>query len=293
MGSSSNNNALKTLTAILTFLLLGLGIYTIKFYNEVKDNEIALIDEKELIEGELKEILDKYNEQSENSDLLSDELKIAKNRIQGLLDTLKTSKITQAVLQNYRMEIRELRNQRDFLLKKADSLSIANKNLIAQNTSTVEAFGASLIQRDSLQRENTELHEEIKKGAEITISNFIPNGVILRRSGKLLNNDRAKRIDKIEICYTVNENPLARSGMHKLYIQIIDPLNNVIGDRVTLDFGENNLTYSELDQMDYKNEESKNCLLVDPYGEDFVEGLYKVNIFEEDRLLSTAVLTLN
>tara|TARA_R110002020_G_scaffold259768_3_gene473860 strand:+ start:3433 stop:4314 length:882 start_codon:yes stop_codon:yes gene_type:complete len=293
MSATSNSNALKTLTAILTFLLLGLGIYTIKFYNQVQSNEVVLIREKEMIEGELKDILKKYNDEIAETQVLQTELLAAKERIQGLLDTLKESEATQVVLQNYRIEIRHLRSERDVLLQRADSLTQLNEALIAEKTNTEEAFGETIVERDSLQVTNLNLQKEIEKGSQLTISNLEPAGVIVRSSGKQIENSRARRIDDIEICFTINENPLAKTGEHTIFLQIINPQNNVIGAHKTQEFGEDLLIYSASKTINYSNAEMKMCILATSTEDSFEEGLYQVNIFEDARLLRSAVLELN
>ena len=57
MTEQKSNNALKILTGVLAVALVALGIYTVKFYNEEKDNREILLQEKAVIEGELNELI--------------------------------------------------------------------------------------------------------------------------------------------------------------------------------------------------------------------------------------------
>ncbi|MEH6408133.1 MAG: hypothetical protein V7767_12710 [Leeuwenhoekiella sp.] len=293
MSANSNSNALKFLTGILALLLLGLGIYTVKFYNQVQNNEAVQIREKQLIQNELESILKKYNAEIADANVLKTELIGAKNKIEGLLKDLKTSDASQNTLQNYRLEIRELRDERDALLKSADSLSRINESLIAEKEDTKVAFVETLVQRDSLKVENADLQDKLIKGAKLTISNLQASGIILRSNGNHVENDRARRIDDIEVCYIVNENPLANRGETTLYVQVIDPQNNVMGDRKTVEFGEKTLLYSAVNLKKYENRELQNCTLIHDMQKDFTEGVYIVNVFEDERLLSSSLLQLN
>lgn len=292
MAVSGNNNALKTLTAVLTFLLLGLGIYTVKFYNQVKDNEIELMREKELVANELETILQKYNQELDDNNLLQDELEQARRRVIVLLDSLTTSETTWEVLQNYRKQIRILRNERDVFVKKADSLARLNQELVSQRADVEFAFGKSLQQQDSLIRANAVLEERLKEGAQLTVRDFTATGIIIRNSGSVLINDRASRIDKLQVCYTINENALAELGAHNIYLQIIDPSNHVLGDRVTIGFGDRTLTYSAYSKINYFLTDFRQCLVIEPYAQSFEKGLYSVNLFEDDRLLGSTRLQL-
>jgi len=54
-------------------------------------------------------------------------------------------------------------------------------------------------------------------------------GVIERTSGKLIPTERASRVDKIRVCFTVAKNTLVQAGDEELYVQVIDPKNNTLG----------------------------------------------------------------
>lgn len=292
MSATRNNNALKILIGILFLLLLGLGGYTYKFYHELSANKEALSEEKELLKEELITLLTNYNSEIESNKLLTTELKQARARIQNLLVRLENANSTQTTLQNYRRELAILRDERDALRKKADSLLLENALLVSQKTTAEAAFDQTVVQRDSLKQQNEALQDDLAKGAQLNVSKFKTSGVILRRSGKTVPNDRASRIDKIEICYTVNKNMLAKPGVHDFYIQVINPKNNVMGEHVSLAFGENILIYSAYQQINYQNEEINSCVWINPMAEEFTPGIYRINLFENDRLLSNSVVEL-
>jgi len=57
MTETKSNTALKILTGILAVALVALGIYTVKFYNEEKENKAILQKEKTVIEDELNDLI--------------------------------------------------------------------------------------------------------------------------------------------------------------------------------------------------------------------------------------------
>ncbi len=292
MSTTRNTNALKILIGILFLLLLGLGGYTYKFYNELTANKTAISEEKALLRDELNDLLLNYNAELETNKVLTAELEEARNRIQNLLLRLESAENSQASLQSYRRELSVLRQERDELRKRTDSLLLENALLASQKSDVEAAFDQSVVQRDSLELQNKALQDDLAKGTQLSVSRFKALGVILRRSGKTVPNDRVSRIDKLEICYTVNANPLAKPGIHDFYIQVIDPRNNVIGEHVSLEFGENILIYSAYQEISYANEEINSCVYLNPAREDFLPGIYRINLFENDRLLSNSVLEL-
>ncbi len=293
MNTIGNNKALKLLTAVLVLLLLGLGIYTIKFYNTVQDNALELIREKEMIELELRDMLGKYDAQQGATSAVRQQLASAQTRITKLLDSLTTSENTRDVLRNYRVEIIQLRDQRDLLLQKNDSLAVLTQNLQNEKTAVKRAFDSSLIERDSLRLQNKALKDELNATIAVSVDSLDATGIIVRRSGKHLVNELAKRIDNIEVCYQLHGSQNAENI--QLYVQIIDPQNNVIGDRTTITFGEKVLTFSAIEQLNTDDLAASNshCVLVAPYVAKFQEGIYRINIFQEDQLMASTLLQLD
>ncbi len=292
MSTTRNTNALKILIGILFLLLLGLGGYTYKFYTELTANKTALTEEKAILRDELNDLLVNYNAELETNKVLTAELKEARNRIQNLLVRLETAENSQATLQNYRRELSILRQERDVLRKRTDSLMLENALLVSQKSDVEAAFDQTVVQRDSLEQQNKALQNDLAKGAQLSVSKFKTEGVIMRRSGKTVPNERVSRIDKLQICYTVNANELAAPGAHDFYIQVIDPRNNVIGEHVSLEFGENILIYSAYQEVNYNNEAINSCVYINPPREEFLPGIYRINLFENDRLLSNGVVEL-
>ena len=292
MNTTGNNRTLKILTAILILLLLGLGIYTFKFYNTVQDNERSMVREKEIIELELRDILSKYNEEIAGNKMVERELALAKGRITQLLDSLTTSDTNREVLINYRSEIRRLREQRDQLLQKNDSLVNANISLENDKIAVTTAYVHTLEERDSLKKQNEELQQAIKTTEPISMSDLTANGIILRRSGKRILNTLAKRIDKIEVCYRLSGSPTTEQMAPLIYIQIIAPDARVLGERATVSFGEETLIYSATEQIAQIDTTMQHCVRIDPLIEKFEEGIYHINVFEKNKLLGSSVLEL-
>ena len=99
MSANRNNNALKVLIGILFFLLVGLGVYTYSFYQELSANKVALSEEKLMLQNELSDLLTTYNSEIESSKLMNKELREARSRIQNLLMRLENATTSQTTIQ--------------------------------------------------------------------------------------------------------------------------------------------------------------------------------------------------
>ena len=77
-----------------------------------------------------------------------------------------------------------------------------------------------------------------------------------------------------------------------LYIQVINPKNNLLGEKEVLEFENGTLNYSASTKVFYENEELDVCSMVAANEEDLVEGVYKINVFDGSKLIATSKMTL-
>jgi len=146
---------------------------------------------------------------------------------------------------------------------------------------------------DSLLEQNTALAEVVENAAVLSAVNLKGYGVIERTSGKLIPTERARRVDKIRVCFTMAKNSLVQAGDQELYIQIIDPNNNILGLNEQVQFDDQTLNYSVISKFNYENNSLDVCEFVLNRGEDkFEKGRYMVMVFNEKDLISSDEFTL-
>ena len=159
--------------------------------------------------------------------------------------------------------------------------------------STNVRYEESRMFNDSLVVQNTALAEVVENAAVLTTANLKGFGVIERNNGKLIPTERAGRSDKIRVCYTVAKNKLVQSGDKELYVQVIDPKNNILGVNQQIKFGEQTLNYSIISKFNYENGNLDICeFIVNSTDDDFEKGRYQVNVFNSNELVSSSEFTL-
>ena len=136
MTTENNSTKFKVLIGILSLLLIALAVYTAKLYNDSKDNEMSLISEKAKIEGELEDLIANYDEIIQDNELKDKDLLAARERVFVLLDSVKTAEANVGLIERYRAEIGRLKLERTQLFRKADSLIVANQQLLMERDST-------------------------------------------------------------------------------------------------------------------------------------------------------------
>ena len=289
---SSNNNRAKILIGLLVVLLVSLAGYTYTLIQQNKETVLFLEADKAEVQKELEAIVVSYNEISQDNELKDKELIAARDRIVVLLDSVKNYKANLSIINRYKAQVRALKNERTQLFKRADSLLIVTQRLAIEKDSTTAVLNKTIKVVDSVTTANTQLFNSLEKGALIGITNLDATAIIVRRGGKIKQTKRASRADKIRVCYTIAPNTLAQAGDRVLYVQVINPENNIIGDKSNITFGQDLLTYSKSESVFYENKALDVCAIVGTAGQDVLKGLYTINIFDAQRQIGSTTLML-
>ncbi|MBU2526971.1 MAG: hypothetical protein KKC03_10270 [Bacteroidetes bacterium] len=294
MSTESNNKNLKITVGVLIALVALLGIFTLKFYYQGEDTKNQLTNEKEQVLMELNEIKVNYDKALQENTVIDDELKAARDRIEKLIDSVETMEADIAVLSRYRQEVFKLKKERESLLRLNDSLQNVNYTLNVALDSTSTQLASNIKLSDSLSVKNTELSKMVEVASELNVLNLQTVGQIIRSNGKTVETDRARRTDKLSVCFTLAENKIATPGTREYYVQIIDPKNNLIGTKNAIEYGEATLYYSTTVAVEYKNKNTDVCVDVANPNSDtkFEKGLYVANIFDGPQLVSSKTFEL-
>ncbi len=290
---NKSNTGLKVGLGIALVLFLATGFYTINLYKETNDNKKQLLAEKELVMNDLNAMAKQYDEAIAENDIANNDLLEARERIQGLIDSLRISETNVKSLWRYKTKYKNLQKEMDVLLAQNDSLRIENSYLATSLDSTRVRLEERTMFTDSLLVQNTALAEVVENASILNTVDLKGFGVIERTSGKLIPTERAKRADKIRICFTVAKNPLVQAGDQELYVQVIDPKSNILGANAQVTFEDKTLNYSVVSKFNYENANLNVCEFVTANGDnDFEKGRYIVNVFNQKDLVSASEFTL-
>ena len=289
---SSNNNRAKILIGLLVVLLVSLAGYTYTLIQQNKETVLFLEADKAEVQKELEALVVSYNEILQDNKLTDKDLIAARDRIIVLLDSVKDYKANLSIITRYKAQVRGLKNERAQLFKRADSLLVVTQRLAIEKDSTKAVLIKTIKVVDSVTTANTQLFNSLEKGALIGISNLDATAIIVRKGGKIKETKRASRADKIRVCYTIAPNTLAQAGDRVLYVQVINPDNNIIGDKSNITFGQDLLTYSKSESVFYENQALDVCAIIGTTGQDVLKGLYTINIFDAQRQIGSTTLML-
>lgn len=291
MRTKNTNTTLLILTILLCLVVVGLGAYTYSFYNEVKENENELLKDKELIKAELDDEIVRYSKLLEEKNVLSSQLSVAKERLEAFQKRIDSNEVTRSIVQQYQLELRQVRKEREVLFRQNDSLQQETKRLSDLQARTQNSLD-SLTKTREVIPEKTTLENTPITTPKITTSNLQAYGVIQRNSGKFVNTTRAARAQMVRVCYEVDKLDDIPAAELTFYVKVRNEKNKLIGieRKVTLDNGES-LSYNTETSINYQNQTYKICELVLPV-RPFGKGIYRIEIYNLQGFVSATELTL-
>ncbi len=278
----SNSPVLKILVALLGIAILGLGYYTYNMYNESKETEQILQQEKEQVINELEDLKVNYDQALEEKTKISTKFEEAKTRIESLIEEVKKQKkITAGVIHKYKREVASLKAQRDKLYKLADSLRAANMLLITENDSLNTNLEQQKQFNDTLLNKNEQLSQTLNKAKILYPTNIVAQGVKIKSSGKVIETNKYKRATDIRVCFTVPKNEILETGNQTFYVRVVNPNGDVIGSQETIDVDNQSVEVSGSENVIYENKALKVCIFVKPKDieHEFIKGKYDVYLY--------------
>lgn len=281
----------------ITILSLLLGVFVYYNFNSVQKRKEELRyfeNEKKLFLNELNNITNRYDSSRIENTLKIEEISAYKEKIKSLEKKVLSSESSVKNLIAYRKELDFLKEERNRLFKIADSLKIENDSLIEERVIVEDQLKAQKSLSNKLAKENNQYAEVIKKASTLQISNLNATGIRVRTTGSLSETQRAIRVERIKLNFTIEANLFAKKGDKDFYIQILDPKNNIIGDRKTIEFKNGlNLLYSNKETIAYQNETLNTSILINKEKtQTLLPGNYFISVFLEDQKLGNTSFML-
>lgn len=292
MSAKSTITVLRGLSILLTVLLIGLAIYTISFHKEVRSVKVRLEEEKDQVQRELTLEISKYNILLAEKTKLASELQSTKSALETLKQTIAADAVTQKSIDDYRSELRRLRNERVVLIRKNDSLQQANNSLESRQEENEQSLDSIGRQQGKLEAQNKALLDQVAEASKVTASNLTVRGVIQRNSGRLFATQRARRAEMINVRYEINENKLAEIADLPFYTQVLDEKGNLVGTKREVSFSDGTtILYNTRTIVPYKKTRFSVSELVLPV-QRFESGTYTVTVFLGSKQVLSDQLTL-
>ena len=276
------------MVAIAVLAVVGYTTYT-----SVIAHQEFLEQEKKLVEIELSQMITRYDEVASTNEFLSSKLSNAKTATKRSLDSLHLLKSDISVITRFKVQSNDFKIKNQQLLSIADSINNVNTTLQEDKLLAYSELKKQVDANVSLQQQNHSLIKTIEKGALLTANSFKANAYQIL-DGKPSETRRASKAETIEVCFTLAENALTEKGPKKLYIQILNPKNNVVSDKGFIEFGDSSLIYSNKTVIDYTNDVVDVCanIISETSDRPLDKGIYFISVFHKDRKLGSTQIEL-
>jgi hypothetical protein len=273
-------------TVILAAALIFLVVMYFDQKNKMVEIETVLTQEKDSLANELRLMVHGYDTMKTDNDTLMSNLQREKKRIQQLLN-LNASNVQ--LVKKYRAEIGTMREIMKGYIVQIDSLNTLNQQLVAENTGIKQQISEVQNTNVELTKAKEELTSKVSVAAVIQAKDI--NAVTLNKKRKETN--RLAVIDKLRICFTLRENPIAAPGEKEVFMRVIRPDSLVITTSPDnlFDFNGNKLVYSASRLVDYMNQDIEMCIFLDNTG-DFIVGTYSVELYLENNIIGRTTFAL-
>ncbi|NQY68537.1 MAG: hypothetical protein HRT72_12560 [Flavobacteriales bacterium] len=289
ISSKKGLDKFKIISIILFLIILGL-LFKMNSQRDAIVVEIQKqekIDyERKMLEEELSALLAEYEDMTTSNDSLNAQLVAEKTKIEEMLVELKQGKDDKALTAKYKKEAETLRGIMKGYIVAIDSLNTMNQNLTAQNTWVRKVLVEERVVNETLVEEKGQLQQKVQLMSLLKAFNANVTPIKFRFGNVESKTSRARRVDKIEICFTLAENEIADKGKRDVYVRISTPSGKVLAkgssEEYMFNFPGGRGYFSIKEDLDYQGEEVEKCIYWYRQQEEMVEsGEYVVSLFSD------------
>ena len=306
MADTSKNTSRIILILIGIVVLTALVYFAYKYFSEKQKNDLNLAQIEELdteirdLEEKISELQvtmeDQSMEMAEKDRLIEEKgaeieelvkrLNNAKNS--GRVNAKKVKQLEsklasiQSSLDEYKMRVEELETENEQLVQQVDSLTTSRTQLRAQVEEAQEI------------RQQTEerLEETVKVASTLKATDFQFYTVNKRGKAKEGSEFRRGSMNTLRVCFNIQDNPLAETGMKDIYLVVENPDGTVNANYAAALSGEFEFegtmrTYSTRHTIDYAGYTQEGCVEYQPSEENkkYEKGPYQVTIYCDGKLI--------
>lgn len=225
---------------------------------------------------------------------LSEQLEHEKKNIENLMEIIKASKNPSALqIQVYRKQLSDMKIALDSKVVEVKKLKSQNKNLLSEIESQNVVMYKQKTEYDTLVSKQKKLESTLKDASKLVSGNFNVIALREKKSGQELETGKAKNTKRFKVSFSINGNPVAKTGKRVYYIQVLDQKNKVLGENKLIEFGNNKaLVYSFIVAVDFQGKAANVYGVLNADENAFQKGTYFVNFFDKQEIMGSTSITL-
>lgn len=221
------------------------------------------------------------------------EEKAARKTISDLRLRLDDVNINEQQIVEAKSVIERLKNRVSVLKEETSEIQLQNELLKKENELLSNQVTEKTSQVKVLEESNSDLNKKVLTASSIKVSNISVNGVDQDRKDNYEIESKAKRVDKLQIKFTIADNILAKEGPKDVFVRVIDPQGNLIANNANIFNiqGGNKLQYTFKEQIKFTNKgEEYEFLWSD--SDKFKKGAYTVLLYADSAIMGRSSVVL-
>ena len=279
---------------VLAILLIGIGGLLYWVLSMKSDLEVLRV-EKEIqrveLQGELDSLMNEHALIKAEYGTLSDSLYVKDSIIQANASEIRKLLDTQWEYYKIKKKLELLQKVSQGYIRQMDSLYRVNEALTEENAMIRQDLQVARVENEEIAKDREILTEIVGQASILQAYNLNAFGIRDRGTGKDKETDKASRLDKIKVCFTIGENKIVEPGTKEVYIRIAQPDELILtrgrSDEYTFMYKGDKIQYSIKKLIDYQNTSMDLCLY---WGKTSPEkemqtGVYHVEVFYQEEVI--------
>lgn len=261
----------------------GEKLYTISLQKENVQIEL------DRLEAELDNLF--VGDVGESEEMIEMESK-ARQTIAGIRSTLEHSTISEDELDSAKEELAKVREDVTVLKNDVTELRVKNELLQKENERLNHEIRQSQDEIEGLSTEKEELESQVNIASQLKVSTLHLSGIKLNKKGEKSQSNRSKKVDKLEINFSLADNSISPKGEKEIFMRVVDPKGNLIADpkKVFYVHGEK-LQYTQKENINFTNNGEEYTLhWEDPSG--FRKGAYTILLYSDNAIMGRSSVVL-
>lgn len=283
------NKAIIWVLVILLLAVVGALVYMNLQQREQMNELVEQMEiEKEELQEEYEDLaiqFDGYQNMDIRNDSLQDLLSKEQQRVQDLLEELRITKVTNARrIAELKKELATVRAVMKDYVRQIDSLNATNARLTEENIQVRQENQEMRNQNEQLTQENTALTETVTRASMLELSACTVTTLNKRDKKTRI----VSQICKLQFDFVVAKNITCQPGMKNLYVRIIDPSGNLMGEseQKLFPFESGDIPYTVKHTFEYTGEAYEGSLYWALDQEPAV-GFYNADFFCDGNLIGS------
>ncbi len=280
---------LRNTIVLLILIILGLGGGMWYAFNQKQES----VDHNIQLKGELDQLMGNYTLVKNENEDLSAQLSDKDSIIMANAKEIQRLIANQADYNKIKKKLELLRKITQDYVHRIDSLVVENQTLTAENVQIKEEISTERRKNASLSEKNQDLTKTVEMAATLETYDLVAQTVRVNGKGVEKPENKAGKLTRISITFTLNKNRLTPKGEKKIYACITRPDGVLISKDATSDLYKfqtadgKTIPFSIQETVLYEGEAVSVHMFWDKQDKKYpaMTGTYEVALYVDDKLI--------